>query len=647
MGLEYASLARMWWALLAIPIILLFILKIRLRRRQVATLLFWDQLLQEHPPRAWWQRLRNLLALLLQLAFLALLVGALVEPLWSWQRRDARRIVYVIDNSASMAARDDGESQTRLEKTQAALEKMIASLRQEDTAAIVTAGGMPQVAIGTTNDVRMLADAVDRIQATDSPNQLADALELARRLVGDEGQREIIVLTDGTSEAAEILDQPDITIYGFGQDAANTGITSFQVRRSIADVTSYQVMVEVTHFGEEPIECRLDLELEGNIVDVIPLTLEPNVPWRQTLDHISSNGGRLIARLDVEDALATDNQALAVLPKQDPIPVLLVTPGSLFLRSVFESIPNVELTIAESLPEMLPPETILVVHKTKLEKVPAGSVIVIEPTSASDLWTLGEAVAEPIIAKQAADSSLLAHIRLENVIFPGAKELKFSQTAVPLLQSPTETSFYTRLPRPTGDALVLSVSLEDGDLPLRIAFPVMIKNAMESFLAGKGELRPALATGQVTSIQNRGDTRSITDLAQANSDEGPKSTAPQSEEGRSSLVLRSPGGQAEHLSSSGELVNLGPFDAVGLWWAGPEAALSNAEEPAFENDALVPIAVNLANAKESDLRPKAELAAAPVASVAWGGHSLWFYLTLGATLGICLEWMLYQRRIVA
>ncbi len=632
---------------MAVPIILLFILKIRLRRRQVATLLFWDQLMQEHPPRAWWRRLRNLLALLLQLAFLALLVGALVEPLWSWQKRDARRIVYVVDNSASLSARDEGETQTRLEKIQETLESLIASLRQEDTAAIVTAGGLPHVAIGTTSDVQRLSETVESIQATDSPNQLAEAVELARRLVGGDGQQEIIVLTDGADGGADFLDQSDVTVYGFGQDTANTGITSFQVRRSIADVTSYQVMVEVTHFGEEPLECRLDLELESNIVDVIPLTLKPNEPWRQTLDHISSNGGRLIARLNVEDALEADNQAIAVLPRQDPIPVLLVTPGSLFLRSVFESIPNVALAISESLPEKPPAETILVVHKTKLETVLSGSVIVIDPPTGSDLWTLGEAVAEPIIAKQAQGSPLLRAHSFGERDLPGAKELKFSKQAVPLLQSPTETSLYTRLPRPTGDVLVLSVNLEDGDLPLRIAFPVMIKNAMESFLGGKGELRPAIATGEVTQVPSGSGRASITELAPTNSGDESKPSAPEPTAKGSSLVLRSPHGILETLSSSGEKANAGPFDEVGLWWAGPESDIKQTAEPTFENDSLVPIAVNLANASESDLRPKTKLPAAPVVSAVWGGHSLWFYLTLGATVGICLEWFLYQRRIVA
>jgi hypothetical protein len=326
--------------------------------------------------------------------------------------------------------------------------------------------------------------------------------------------------------------------------------------------------------------------------------------------------------------------------------VLLVTPGSLFLRSVFESIPNVDLAITESLPETWPEDAILVVHKTKLDKVPAGAVIVIDPPIQSDLWTVGESVADPIIAKQ-ADSPLLAHIRLENVMFPGAKELKFSSTAIPLLQSLAETSLYTCLPRSSGDVLVLSVSLEDGDLPLRIAFPVMIKNAMESFLGGKGELRPALSTGQITSIPGRGVRNDVTDLTEANSQAESKPSSSAQAENNSSLVLRTPQGRLEYLSSSGEDVSLGPLDEVGLWWTGPENQLKAAEEPGFENDSLVPIAVNLASAAESDLRPKTELPVAPASSRVWGGHSLWFYLTLGATLGICLEWFLYQRRIVA
>ncbi len=648
MPLELANSAGLWWALLAIPIIALFILKVRLRRRQVSTLLFWDQLLQEHPPRAWWERLKNLLALLLQLAFLALIVGALVDPLWSWQKRDARRIVYILDNSSSMNARDGDETETRLERAQAALARMIGTLRQYDTAAIITAGGLPKVAMSTTDDVRRLTQAVENITPSDSPSQLAASVELAQRIAGEDANNnvEVIVLTDGTDKDGEALaNAKNVTAYSFGQDTANAAITAFQVRRGIADVTSYQVMVEVTNFGDDVVECRLELELEENIVDVIPLTLEPKEPWRQTLDHISPNGGRLIAKLDIDDALATDNQALAVLPTQDPIPVVVVTPGSLFLQSVFEAIPNVELTMTESLPADLPADAIVVLHQSNIEEVPTGSAIVIDPQSDTDLWTLGESIPEPIVVKQAKDSPLLAHIRLQNVMFPGAKEIAFVSEPVSLLESPGEQLLYAKLLRSTGDVVVLAVKLEDGDLPLRIAFPVMIKNALESFLGGKGELRPSIAAGNSTEITTgRSRATTVTELAPPDAKESPY--ASKTDDEQKSWVLRSPSGSIKPLAS-GESIRVGPFDEVGLWWAGPETEIAKLDDTTDFPAELVPIAVNLTNPDESDLQPKSDLPEPPVASAVWGGHSLWFYLVLAAIIGICLEWFLYQRRIVA
>ena len=89
---------------LAVPIIIFYILKIRLRRVPVSTLLFWQQIFEEKKRRSLWQRLRHLLSLLLQLAFLCLLVLALADPIFRWQQARARRTVIVVDNSASMNA---------------------------------------------------------------------------------------------------------------------------------------------------------------------------------------------------------------------------------------------------------------------------------------------------------------------------------------------------------------------------------------------------------------------------------------------------------------------------------------------------------------------------------------------------------------
>ena len=98
--------AALFLAALAVPIVVFYILKIRLRRVPVSTLLFWQQIFEEKKPRSLWQRLRHLALAVLQLAFLALLVFALADPIFRWQQARARRVVLVVDNSASMNASD-------------------------------------------------------------------------------------------------------------------------------------------------------------------------------------------------------------------------------------------------------------------------------------------------------------------------------------------------------------------------------------------------------------------------------------------------------------------------------------------------------------------------------------------------------------
>lgn len=109
--MSLASPERLMWLLIAVPIIMLYILRTRLKRQPVSTLLFWDQLFDQKRQRSWLQRLRHWLSLLLQLAFVFLVIGALTDPLWTGQKNETRQVVIIVDNSASMAAvGDDGKT---------------------------------------------------------------------------------------------------------------------------------------------------------------------------------------------------------------------------------------------------------------------------------------------------------------------------------------------------------------------------------------------------------------------------------------------------------------------------------------------------------------------------------------------------------
>jgi von Willebrand factor type A domain/Aerotolerance regulator N-terminal len=675
--LEFANPIGWWWLALALPIIGFYILKVRLRRQPVSTMLFWDKVFDEKKPRAWWQQLRHWLSLLLQLALLLLFVSALVDPLWSWQKNQRRKIVLVVDNSASMAAIEDGKS--RFDKAKLTATALARSLRVGDEMAILTAGGNSTVAIGLTGHVRSLIEAIDRIELTDAPNSLTTAVEMAKRLVPPSKQSQLILLTDGCDSAIEELKNDEaITLYGFGTSQDNVAITQFQVRRSLLDAIGYQVLVEVSNFGSEPRKCRLELNLEEELVDVVPIELEPGASKTLNLDHASATGGRLVAQLDVTDGISVDNRALAVLPTRRKMPITLATAGSVFLKSVLESIPLVDLSIVESLPEDWRParDSILVLHQNVPSKLPPGKLLVINPRNNCDLWTVGEPIETPLVSTVDDASPVTQHVRLTNVLFPDARALAFTGESETLIKTPLDEPLLSYIRRPAGDILVLNVDLDLGDLPLRIAFPVLMKNAVEWFQGNQGELQPALATGQAaTVLLPRSSQAASNRLAESKAEskmESEQETADAVEVLKASAttnssedyMLRSPAGALTPLARDESSAVLSMLNYCGLWTIGTDQALkrdpwvtgkldnqpteSDSQQTLPSDEAqLVRVACNLCSREESDLKPRVQLdSPSDFGMLSLGGRSIWFYLVLAGLVLLAIEWWLYQRRVV-
>src|SRR6516162_2528880 len=243
------------WAGLLIPVVVFYILKIRLRRVPVSTVLFWRQIFEEKKPRSLWQRLRHLLSLLVQLAFLCLLVGALAQPFFAWEINASRQVVLVIDNSASMNATD--VTPTRLGRAKELGQNVIDGLRSRDQMAIVAAGTQPQVICGLTGHLRTLHEYLASVTAGDGSTRVAEAVALAEQLVGGESNVQIIVLTDGCAKGMdEIVKKDNVEVVAVGRRTGNVAITAFQVRRSLLDPIGYEILVEVVNHSADPVECR-------------------------------------------------------------------------------------------------------------------------------------------------------------------------------------------------------------------------------------------------------------------------------------------------------------------------------------------------------------------------------------------------------
>lgn len=656
--MQFDSPLSLGWLALAVPIVVFYILKIRLRRQPVSTVMFWSQVLDEQNPRSIWQRLRHLVSLLLQLAMLLLLVLAVADPFFPWEVRSARRIVVVIDNSASMNATDVKPSRLRDAKRQA--EQLIAGMRHRDEFALVAAGTQPQVIVGFTSRQKTVRTAVQSLVATDGPSQVSEAIALGRRLLGerqDGKQQEVIVFTDGrfvgvenlatasSSPAADTVTPVQETVVPvpvklqiIGARTANLGITQFQVRRSLVDPLGYEILAEVTNASDQPVECRLEVELNDEPIDVVPLKLEAGGKWSQVFEKTSALGGHLFARLKHEDTLAADNTASAVLPKREVQPVLLVTSGNLFLQKVFEVNPLVKLTVVAEAPATIPAGTLVVYHRVTPGKLPPGMAFVIDPANATDLFGVGEAIANPIVTKQDKDSPLMSHVRLDNVLMPEARQLTptFPDQTQVLAEAVTKEPLFFAVNRPDGRVLVLTVNLDKGDLPLRTAFPITVANALHWFAGSKGDLRESLAAGSLATVTSNDFARPAKGQI---------------------LVLRSPAGDLKPLPANYERMTIGPLDQCGVWSIleeSSQASQSGKTPPGSESTMSVPlleIACNLASAAETDVRPPEELLAAktsvsPVLS-GLGSRPLWFWLLLLGLILTTVEWGLYQRRVIS
>lgn len=679
-------------AALAVPIVALYVLKVRLRRVAVSTNLFWKQICDEKPPRSFWQHFRHLLSLLLQLLCLLLIVIAIADPYLSRELLKSRRLVLVIDNSASMRATDVAPS--RLDAAKAAALEIMDGLRFRDEVAIVLAGSTPEVVVGMSGNTPTLRDAINAIPFSDSPTQLTAAIDLGRQLIGQHPHAQVVVLTDGAVDSMELssvlvseaIEAPTESLPAaavapsdsaansttpveyrlFATDASNIGITQLQVRRSLIDPLGYEILASVRNASANPIACRLELSLNDIPVDVIPLKLKPEERWSRSIEKTSLEGGRLRGVLtqiqandeadvseksngtdfNIHDLLPTDNSAWAMLPGRRTQRVLIVSQGNLFLQKVFEANPLVEVTVRKDFPERWPADSIIVLHGKVPSILPPGNVFVVDPIGSCDQWEQGDVIENPIVTEQDNLSPLMTHIRLENVLIPDAKQLLFRTPPHSLAKTLSGEIVYAEVKRPDGKCLVLSVNLDRSDLVFRTAFPIMTANLLGWFFGSTGELQPSLPTDAVTTV-------TLDETAGAA--ENLKLISP---EGVSSPVVVTAGTDSQTVNSSATdpltadglaETTIGPLNEVGVWAVirGVKDAQTNVDSP---DQVLAEVAVNLADDRETDLRPMKELIESPqmhFPSAGWFSRPFWFYLILMACVLTTLEWFLYQRRLIS
>jgi hypothetical protein len=657
---SFANMLSWWqWLLLAaVPpaIVLLYFLKLRRRPLEVPSTYLWHKSIEDLHVNSIWQRLRRSLLLFLQLLLLVLIMLALLRPHWQGVQLPGGRLIFLVDNSASMQACDVQPSRLEEAKRQAC--GLIEQMQSGDVGMVISFSDTARVEQMFTDDRWRLRRAVEAIRPTARPTSLSEALKVASGLAnpgpaGEEGSgttgakslpADLFIFSDGKFAPVAGLSlgnlQPHFVPIG-GPEAANVGIMAFSVRRSEAGAGLLTAFARLENFGERDADVSLELRRDGRMIDAAELTLAGGKSGSVAFDVGSAEPGVLELQAATGDKLALDDRAWAVINAPRAANVLLVTPGNEPLELALQTGPAKEIAnVAIQSPAFLKTDAyraraeaggydLVIYDRCQPKVMPQANTLLIGRLPPAGGWSAKPKVDVPQIIDIEAAHPLLQWIDLGDVILlegtplerpPGGSVLVDTDQGAMLALAPRERFEDAVL----GFVIVDEVAGEGGqpqqqigtNWPSRQSFPVFVLNLLEYFGGGRKTLDPgSVRPGRPMVLE---------------------SPTPEAK-----LSVMGPGGQAVELPED----KPGRCNFTGTEELGPY-------EVRADQQPLSRFAVNLFDAAESDIRPKPEpsiqigydeVAGQP----GWEAtrRETWKGLLLMGLVVLLLEWYIYSRRV--
>jgi len=598
----------------AAPVVIAFYLR-RPRRRQieVSTLLFWRKILEREPHRRFLGKLRNPLSLLLQLLILMLLILAVARPDFGLSG-GRKSVVVVLDTRARMQAGGGAV----WEKAIAAARSAVSQAGPGAEVALLAADHRPRILSSFSDDGRQLRAALDRGTPSDGGGDLNETLALAENLLaGKPAPRKVLLISDRA-----VPDRAGVEQILVGKAEENLAILSLAQRPLPDSPQSVEIFARLANFSARTQDAEMELLLDGKPIDLQKLHFEPggNQTYKTVIpaESLQRGQGLLVARLTKTDGLAVDDEARAALPVQAQLRVLLVTDDDPFLESALKADPSVNVSLlkpeywqsgmgagfdAVIFDDWLP-------DGATLESLGNGSFFFFgRPPFGSQK---AEPTIEPIDVSN-EQSPLLRNLQLGTLRITKARLLTPPADPKWRVEEPLRAGaqpLLMTLERPGGRRIVATAfPLEDSNFPLRAGFPLFVSNTVH-WLGGREENPDASRRAGETYFPKAGEQIS----ARAGGQSAAPDQAPPLVE--TPLPLRKDGFyEVRKTPSAGQPAEM-------RW-----------------------IAVNTADAEESDLRQSKDNHSFLALGSRWAALQPWQWIALLALAMILAEWALHHRRV--
>lgn len=654
-------------ASLSALLVLLYILKMQRRRFEVPFSTLWQRVLKEKEATSLWRHLKRILSLLLLLAIVGLLLFATLDPVLGGANKSARSVIIIVDASASMKSIDEGAGgkTSRLEAAKEKVVSLLDTMGSDDAVMLMRMDGRATPLSRFQSDVPKLKRTAQAIEASDTPADLRSALSASADALRWRKNPQIIIVGDGAypeeALASVVWQAPaedpieeeeegfgnkrlaitdlsgiDVRYVPVGQAVDNVGIIAFNVRRYISNKLNYEVYIEIQNFSDKPARRRLVLFSGDSEIDVKEVELGPGEKLTNIYADLGGGDSSVLrAKIEAfteadEDAFALDNQAWALIPENKRQKVLLVSEDNLFLEGallVFDHLDTDKLNPAEYEAAMakssLGSYDAAIFHSytpktTDLLPSPTH-LMYFNPQGEHSPFKVTGSLPRGRVTSVSETHPVMRWIEMDDVNFDALATFDVDQSQA---EVPLATSIRSQVAAAKKDGhrkiVALGFSLDSTDLMLRVAFPLLMVNALDWFAGADSDLITTYTTGRRAKVPLDG-TYGISEV-QVHTPSGKVTRAPVSD------------GYATFFASE-----------VGIH----KLTAMNGQQVVAE----IQLASNLSSLTESDIEPSAELILGgqkllrPIAGASGYRQSLWLYLALMVLLLLVVEWYTFNRRI--
>jgi hypothetical protein len=297
------------------------------------------------------------------------------------------------------------------------------------------------------------------------------------------GDAELYFVSDGVMVEPGSI-PVEATLVSVFEPADNVGITRFEPRAFPADPSHYEAYLEVRNHSDRAKNVILQVSGAGSQGARREVEVSPGQTHGEIFDLESFRRGPIRAAVTASgDSLDLDNFAYSYLPIPSKKRVVLVSTGNVYLETLLEIDPQVELVRVT--PERYVGGTaadVTIFDRHAPNEPPNYPFMLIRPP-ANTAWLQveGEEHLQPEVESWSRDHRVLETVALEDLVVDRASRTR--ATDAERLVGSSEDALILAGADPTR-WLLMTFALEDSNLPLLPGFPIFLANAL-GWLSGE------------------------------------------------------------------------------------------------------------------------------------------------------------------